>query len=74
MSAITALTAQNTTGIRSILETHHIATFHNYAYEAIKSIPDIIASMDDMQGENCCEAIKMRKDRNPHYSTSESFT
>ena len=55
-------------------QTHHIATFHNYAYEAIKSIPNIIASMDDMQSENCCEAIKMRKDRNPHYSTSESLT
>ena len=54
-------------------QTHHIATFHNYVYEAIKSIPAIIESMDDMQGENCYEAIKMRKDRNPHYSSEKMF-
>jgi len=55
-------------------QTHHIATFHNYVYEAIKSIPNIISSMDDMQGENCFDAIKIRKDRNPHYSTGGNPT
>ena len=50
-------------------QTHCATTFHNYAYEAIKSIPEIIASMDDMQGENCCKAIAIREDRDPYYSS-----
>ena len=51
------------------IQSHYGATFHNYIYEAIKSIPNIIKSMDDMQGENCYEAEKMRKERNPFYSS-----
>ena len=46
---------------------HYTTTFHNYIYEAIKSIPDIIKSMDDMQENDCADAIKIRKERNPFY-------
>lgn len=59
-------------GVLPIIDTaapdsHKENTFHNYAYEATQSIPQIIATMNDMQNPSCEEAIEMRKRRNPDY-------
>lgn len=50
-------------------QSHISSSFHNYVYEAIESVPRIIASMNDMQDINCSEATQMRKSRNPYYES-----